>query len=97
MLLNPFVLLFPALFGCRRVILTDTAGLAGLEKVLALLKEMDAVKIGESGMVDLGNYYFKVGGKWVVLVEEEYTDIRLVAPDSVIKRIQHGLHEAGRP
>ena len=97
MFLDPLVIVFPALFGCRRVILTEAGGYSGFERVLAILKKMGAVKIGESGLIDFGNYYFKVGGKWVVLVEEEYTDIRLIAPESVIKRIQHGLHEAGRP
>ena len=96
MFLDPLVIVFPALFGCRRIILTEAGGYLGLEKVLAILKKMDAVKIGESGMIDLGNYFFKVGGKWVVLVVQEYEEIKLIAPEAVIKRIQHELHELGR-
>jgi hypothetical protein len=92
-MINPLVILFPPLFGCRRVSLTGIVGEPGVEQVLAALKRMDAVKVGETCTPadELGNYYFKVGGKWVVLVVEEYTAMKLIAPQSVNERVQHEL------
>jgi hypothetical protein len=54
---------------------------------------MDALKIGESCTPadEPGNYYFKVRGKWVVLVVEEWTAIKLVAPQALIDSIKREL------
>lgn len=49
------------------------------------------MKVGESGIVDCGNYYFKLDTEWIVLIVEEYKAIKLIAPESVIERILQEL------
>jgi len=73
------------------VVLSDIVGYPGLESVLPLLNKMGTVKVGESGIVDCGNYYFKLDAEWVVLIVEEYEAIKLIAPESVIERILQEL------
>ena len=85
--------MFPGLFGCRAVTLGNVQGDAGLEKILQILESMGAAKVGETGTPsgELDNYYFEVSGKSLVVVVAEYSPIKLIAPESIIRLVEEKL------
>jgi hypothetical protein len=92
-MINPLVIIVPALFGCSRVSLAGIVGDPGLQRLLVVLAKLGAKETGEAWTPadELGNYYFKLQGKWVVLVVEEFTAIQVIAPPVVIGSIQNEL------
>lgn len=92
-LINPFIIIFPSLFGCRQVTLNDIVGESGLIKLVTILNKLNSTKVGESCTPadEVGNHYFKLNGKWVVLVVEEYKPIKLIAPKTVIEDVKTAL------
>ncbi|MDB6068584.1 MAG: hypothetical protein JWR26_4792 [Pedosphaera sp.] len=64
-----------------------------MERVLSVLEKIGAVKIGEACTPadEVGNFYFKAKGKWIVLVVEEWTAIKLIASQPFINIIKTEL------
>ena len=59
--------------------------------MLEALQKLGAVKTGETGLGYFDNYYFKLGGKPVGLIFEEYQELKVIAPAAVIARIESSL------
>lgn len=85
--INQFVILFPRLFGARRLTLNRVNSNDDMTRLVEFLRELGAIKVGESVTIcdELNNFYFKIDGKWLVLICPEYQSPKLIAPKTLLK------------
>lgn len=62
-----------------------------MQKLLDGLQKLGAIKIGEAGVGYFDNYHFKLNGRRVGVIFEEYRSLKLIAPPEIIKSIENEL------
>jgi hypothetical protein len=89
-MINQFIILFPKLFGCERLVLAEVKSSEDMARLMDLFCKSNAVKIGESCTPSgaLEHYFFKVNGKRIVLICEEHEDPKLIAPKAFLDLVK---------
>jgi hypothetical protein len=88
-MINVALLVFPRLFGCRKVTFDNV----GPERSFQALKSLNANLRWEfhTPCDELSNYTYQIGNRLMVLIVEEWQPVRLVAPNFLIKEFQAAL------